>query len=164
MKTLLLLIAIFLLAGCVSIAEGKGRPVDKGLPPGLAKRVTPTLACQTELVAAAISGDAVFETLARGSTTLVADPIVPNIWAGPLSMTMDVVTLAGREGIPLPPDWVTFEPQAFCLQPGQWERVDIWIAVPQGATTGLYFGLLRALSCLGNSCAAAAIEATITVE
>ena len=150
--------------GCVTVVEGRGRPVDKGPPPGLAKKVTPTPTCQSDLVAAAISGDAVDVTLALGSNTLVADPIVPNIWDGTLSMTMDVSRLAGREEIPLPPEWVTFIPQAFCLEPGESQRVDIWIAVPSSAQRGIYFGLLRALSCIDNSCAAAAIEATITVE
>ncbi len=164
MKLLLLLITALLLLGCVGNIDARGRPTDKGLPPGLAKQITPTPTCQSELVAAAISGSAVFETLARGSNTLVSHPTVVNIWDGTLSMTMDVATLAGREGIPLPPEWVTFDPQAFCLEPGEGQRVDIWIAVPSNATRGLYFGLLRALSCIDNSCAAAAIEATITVE
>ncbi len=162
MKLLLLLITALLLAGCVGIAEGKGRPVDKGPPPGKAKQVTPTPTCQSTIAAVAVSGSAVHETVSRGSRTLIDDFVVTNIWEGEtISVTM-LVTSSG--GTPLPPEWVEFVPSAFCLGFGEGEVVDVWLTVPHSARPGVYVGLFEADVCVGIFCAGAAVRATITIE
>lgn len=122
--------------------------------------------CQTRYLAASIGGDLrVDETIAPGSSFETAIFFL-NRTDGKQYATTQVGHYADPPQFPLPSEWVTFEPSAFCVKAGKVQRVDITIAVPLDAVLSDYIGLLEFDVCKtkGAVCAAVASVALITVE
>lgn len=167
MKLLLLFATTLFLMGCVTVVEGRGRPVDKGPPPGLAKQITPTPipTCQTGETTATLSGTSSINiTVSRGDEMPLRMATALNWTDYDQWWTTTVSYFADQPEARLPAEWITFEPAQFCIEAWDGQQVNISLAVPNSAKPDIYFGLLEFDVCRNVYCAAVAIKATITVE
>lgn len=57
---------------------------------------------------------------------------------------MTVSSVQGQAGIPVPEEWLDFEPDELTLRPGQTQKVQARLSLPTGADPGDYEGLLAA--------------------
>lgn len=60
------------------------------------------------------------------------------------SYRMAVTSVEGQGGIPVPEDWLTFQPDEVTLKPGETRKVSARLSLPTGADPGAYEGLLAA--------------------
>jgi hypothetical protein len=81
---------------------------------------------------------------------------------------MVVSSVQDQAGIPVPEDWLDFEPREVTLEPGETEKVQARLSLPTGADPGDYEGLLAAqIVTEGEGAqvgAAAAAKVTFEVE
>lgn len=81
---------------------------------------------------------------------------------------MVVSSVQDQAGIPVPEDWLDFEPGQVTLEPGETEKVQTRLSLPTGADPGDYEGLLAAqIVTEGDGAqvgAAAAAKVTFEVE
>ena len=165
MKLLLLLTLTFLLFGCVAVAESKGRPIDKGPPPGRAKHFTPTPEpCITEHLTAALGGNlSTTVTLAPGDE-LDLQAVYMNWSDGEQFINVSVTWLGNQEELELPAEWVTFSTTQFCVEANGFQNVAITVNVPRNADSGEYQGFFQFAACKGLICVAVAARLRLTVE
>lgn len=141
MKTLLILAiaALFALSATSVLADRGGRPNYRARPH--AATATPTPVCPSDSSAATLSGSSINVTLARGES-IERFVTYGNRTEGQQWVVASVEHYSNQTELRLPADWVTFDPAAACLEPGEWRRFDITIAVPCSAMRGEYFALL----------------------
>ena len=157
---LALVLSIFITAS-VALAGRGGVPNYRASP----HTVPTTVFCMTEDMAASLSGANIEETLARGES-LEHSITYFNRTEGEQWVVASVQYLFEQPEMPLPAKWVAFDPTAWCITAGEWQRFGITIAVPQSAKRGEYFSLLvfTVSPDGGGVGVAVAIKATITVE
>ena len=165
MKLLLLLTLAFLLLGCVAVAESKGRPIDKGPPPGRAKHFTPTPEpCITEHLTAALGGNlSTTVTLAPGDE-LDLQAVYMNWSEGEQFINVSVTWLGNQEELELPAEWVTFSIEQFCVEANGFQNVAITVNVPRNAELGEYMGFFDFEVCNGSiACVSVAARLRLTI-
>ena len=156
MKLLMLLLAV-LLMGCVGVVEGKGRPTDKGLPPGQARN------CNTQHLQAALGGNLSTDATLAPGEELGLYATYMNWSDGKQLVNVSVTWIGDQPELRLPAEWVTFDTTQFCVQANDYRRVEIVVTVPLDASPGRYMGLFDFSVCKELICVSVAARVRLTV-
>ena len=84
------------------------------------------------------------DDLSRGGRYQVPSVTVTNTGTEPSRYEVVITFIQDQEEIMPDPDWFRFDPQAFDLDPGQSQPVNIALNVDDGAKPGDYFALIEA--------------------